>query len=467
MLIILNGHVVDPETGLDEIADVQIVRGRINRMYIHNIGEHYSTDKFDDRDWKKHVYNPEDNDDIENVPDKNERIEVIDAKGMYVLPGFVDLHVHLRDPGLTYKEDIATGSRAAARGGVTTICAMPNTKPVVDNVETLKYVLDKAEKEAVVHVKQLSAITKGMEGKELVDMQAMLDAGAVAFSEDGKSVMDVKLCREAFEKVASLDALIMAHCEDKELVGKGVLNEGVASARYDVCGIPNAVEDIIMARDIFLANDAKTRLHICHCSTKGTVELMRMAKALGANVTAEVCPHHFTLTDADITEANSNYKMNPPLRTEEDVRALIEGLRDGSMSAISTDHAPHSDEEKAVYFDKAPFGIVGLETSAALTYTALVKTGLISMMDMARLMSYNPAKIIGIDEDYGKLALGARADIAIFDPDEEWVVDTAEFASKGHNTPYEGKTLQGRVKATIVHGRIVYSDGIEAVNEDI
>lgn len=466
MLVILNGHVIDPETGLNEIADVEIVRGRIERLYVHNIGEKYEIDKFEDREWKKHAFDP--NKAEAEDTDKNERVQVIDAKGMYIMPGFVDLHVHLRDPGLTYKEDIKTGALAAAKGGVTTICAMPNTKPVVDSVETLKYVLDKAEKEAVVHVKQLSAITKGMEGKELVDMKAMLDAGAVAFSEDGKSVMNINLYKEAMEKASELGALIMAHCEDKELVGKGVLNEGVASEKYGVKGIPNAVEDVIMARDIFLANDAKAKLHICHCSTKGTVELMRMAKRLGVNVTAEVCPHHFTLTDADITEADSNYKMNPPLRKEEDVQALIEGLVDGTMSAISTDHAPHSDEEKAKYFDEAPFGIVGLETSAALTYTALVDTGLMTMMDMVKKMSYNPAKIIGIDDEYGKLSLGARADVVIFNPAEEWVVEPSEFASKGHNTPYAGKLLKGKVKATIVHGKVVYSDEtLQVVNEDI
>jgi dihydroorotase len=343
---------------------------------------------------------------------------------------------------------------------------MPNTKPVVDNVETLKYVLDKAKAEAVVHVKQLSSITKGMEGKELVDMKAMLDAGAVAFSEDGKSVMDVTVTKQAFEKAAALDALIMAHCEDKSLVGKGVLNEGVASKKYGVPGIENAVEDIIMARDIFLANDTNAKLHICHCSTAGTVELMKLAKNLGANVTAEVCPHHFTLTDADITEANSNYKMNPPLRTEADVKALINGLVDGTMSAISTDHAPHSAEEKAKFFDEAPFGIVGLETSAALTYTALVDTGLMSITDMAKKMSYNPAKIIGIDDDYGKLSLGAKADVVIFDPNEEWVVNPDEFASKGHNTPYAGKVLKGRVKATIVDGKVVYCDGDTVVSNE-
>ena len=431
-MVIKDGHVVDPASGLHEKADILISGDTIKEVYVHSKGEKW----------------------------EGEGELCINADGMYVMPGFIDLHVHLRDPGLTYKEDIVTGTKAAAPGGVTTICAMPNTQPVVDSVETLKYITDKADKEGYVHVKQLSAITKGMEGKELVDMEAMLAAGAVAFSEDGKSVMDINVYREAMKEAARLGAVIMAHCEDKNLVGKGVLNEGVASEKYQVCGIPNSVEDVITARDIFLANETNAKLHICHCSTVGTVELMRMAKRLGADVTAEVCPHHFTLTDADITEADSNYKMNPPLRTEKDVKALIGGLVDGTMQAISTDHAPHSDEEKKAYFDKAPFGIVGLETSAALTYTALVSTGLMDIMDMAVKMSYNPAHIIGIDEEYGRLTPDSKADIVIFDPNEEWTVDVARFMSKGHNTPYNGQTLKGRVKTTIVDGELRYNGSI-------
>ncbi len=426
-MIIKNGSIVDPKSSLIYKATVVIEGDKIKKIIPEgkDLGE-------------------------------NDGGETIDATGKYIMPGFIDLHVHLRDPGLTYKEDIATGSAAAARGGVTTICAMPNTKPVVDTVETLKYVHDKAAKEAKVRVKQLSAFTMNMDGKELVDMEAMNAAGAVAFSEDGKSVMDINLYREALKKVADMGALVMAHCEDKDLVGKGVLNEGVASEKYGVPGIPNSVEDVITARDMFLAGELGARLHICHCSTKGTVELMRMAKRMGFKVTAEVCPHHFTLTDADITEADSNYKMNPPLRTEEDVKALIEGLVDGTMDCISTDHAPHSKEEKSKFFTEAPFGITGLETSASLTYTALVNTKLMDIVEMARKMSYNPAKVLGIDEDYGHLSEGAVADIAIFDPNAEWEVKEDEFASKASNTPYIGKVLKGRVTETIVNGKLVY-----------
>lgn len=430
-MLIVNGTVINPQTGFYGKADILVQDKIIKKIYVGGKSEN------------------------ENIMPEEQT--VVDASGCLVMPGFIDLHVHLRDPGLTYKEDIATGSRAAARGGVTTVCAMPNTKPVVDTTDTLRYVLDKADREAVVHVKQLSAITKDMAGKELVDMKAMHEAGAVAFSEDGKSVMDIRLYREAMKKAAELGAVVMAHCEDKDLVGNGVLNEGVASEKYNVAGICNSVEDVITARDILLAAETGAKLHICHCSTRGTVELMRMAKRLGADVTAEVCPHHFTLTDADITEADSNYKMNPPLRKDEDVKALIEGLVDGTMDCISTDHAPHSDEEKRKYFDEAPFGIVGLETSAALTYTALVDTGLMSITDMARKMSYNPARVLGIDDRYGKLAEGAMADIVVFNPDASWTVDVNEFASKGHNTPYNGRKLKGKVMATICDGEIVYN----------
>ena len=425
-MLIKNGSIVDPKSGTITKGTLRIEDNLIKNIY------------------------PE-NGDINFLEEK-----VIDATGKYIMPGFIDLHVHLRDPGLTYKEDIVTGSAAAAKGGVTTICAMPNTRPVVDTVETLNYVHDKAAKEAKVRVKQLSAFTINMEGKELVDMEAMNDAGAVAFSEDGKSVMDINLYREALKKVAAMDALVMAHCEDKDLVGKGVLNEGVASEKYGVPGIPNSVEDVITARDIFLSGELGARLHICHCSTKGTVELMRMAKRMGFKVTAVVCPHHFTLTDADITEADSNYKMNPPLRTEEDVKALIEGLVDGTMDCISTDHAPHGKEEKEKFFTEAPFGITGLETSAALTYTALVDTGLMDIVEMARKMSYNPAKVLEIDNEFGHISEGAVADIAIFDPEAEWEVKEEEFASKASNTPYIGKVLKGRVTHTIVDGKLVY-----------
>lgn len=437
-LLIKNGRVINPATQQDEIQDVLIEDRRI--LQVGTAGSLKAEQKYADTD-------------------PQAEMKVVDATGCFVMPGFVDLHVHFRDPGLTYKEDIETGAKAAARGGVTTVCAMPNTKPVVDSVETLDYVQKKAKDKAVIHVEQLSAVTIGQEGIRLVDMKGMADKGAIAFSEDGKSVMDSALYAEAMKQAAELGAVIMAHCEDKALVRGGVLNQGVASERFGVPGITNSVEDIITARDIFLAKDHGTTLHLCHCSTAGSVELVRMAKRMGVSVTAEVCPHHFTLTDADIEKEDANYKMNPPLRSEMDVQALIRGLQDGTMEVISTDHAPHSREEKAKGFLEAPFGIVGLETSASLTYTALVATGLLSPMQMAEKMSWNPAKVIGIQEERGSIEVGKLADIVIFDPDTEYVVDTEKFASRGKNTPYEGKQLKGQVIMTICEGRIVYQDG--------
>lgn len=390
---------------------------------------------------------------------------VVDATGCYVMPGFIDLHVHLRDPGQTHKEDLLTGAKAAARGGVTTICAMPNTNPAVDTVEVLQDIYQRAE-QAPVHVLQVSAITKGQGGQELVDMAAMKEGGAVAFSEDGKSVMDVTLYEEAMRQAAQLNVPVFAHCEDKALVGKGVLNEGVASERFGVPGISNAVEDIITARDIFLARESGARLHLCHCSTEASVWLVKMAKSMGIPVTAEVCPHHFILTDEDITEENANYKMNPPLRTKRDVKTLIEGLRNGTMDCISTDHAPHHAEEKAGGFEKAPFGIVGLETSASLTYTALVDTGVLSIQQMVQKMSTNPAKVLGVDDCKGYVQIGKDADLVIFDPNVEYVVDVEEFASKGKNTPFAGRKVKGRVRATIVDGRLVYEDTARTVKPE-
>ncbi|MDE7365946.1 MAG: dihydroorotase [Lachnospiraceae bacterium] len=428
-LIIKNGRVLNPATKQDAVMDVMIENSKILQVG----SDHAST-----------------------TEETDEQVQVIDASGCFVMPGFVDLHVHFRDPGLTYKEDIATGARAAARGGVTTVCAMPNTKPVVDCVETLDYIQKKAAETAPIHVEQLSAITVGQNGTELVDMKAMTEKGAIAFSEDGKSVMDILLYAEAMKQAAELGAVVMAHCEDKALVRGGVLNEGVASEKFGVPGITNSVEDVITARDIFLANDYGTKLHLCHCSTAGSVELVRMAKNMGIPVTAEVCPHHFTLTDGDIDKEDANYKMNPPLRSEKDVQALIKGLQDGTMEVISTDHAPHSAEEKAKGFLESPFGIVGLETSASLTYTALVATGILTPMQMAEKMSWNPAKVIGIDGERGSIEAGKLADLVIFDPDAEYTVDVNEFASKGRNTPYNGKQLMGRVRMTICEGKIVY-----------
>ncbi|MCL2354477.1 MAG: dihydroorotase [Oscillospiraceae bacterium] len=424
-VLIKNGRVLNPATEFDGIIDIFIEDDRISKVQ-------------------------------ENITDEAD--VTIDASNKLVMPGFVDIHVHFRDPGFEYKEDIITGSRAAARGGVTTVCAMPNTKPAMDNTQTLQYVLDKAKNSAVIDVMQVSAITKGQDGAELVDMEAMFNIGAIAFSEDGKSIMDINLYKESLKKAAKMGALVMAHCEDKDLVGKGVLNEGAASKKYNVDGISNSVEDVITARDIFLAKEAGAKLHISHCSTEGSLALVKMGKELGADVTVEVSPHHFILSDEDIVTADSNFKMNPPLRSKKDVNAMIQGFRDGTIDAIATDHAPHSREEKALGFSESPVGVVGIETSASLTYTALVETGVISSLEMARKMSYNPAKIIGKQETIGDISVGKYADIVIFDPDKEYAIDVEEFASKSINSPFAGKKVKGKVANTIFRGKVVYDE---------
>ena len=421
-ILIKNGHILNPPTGTDEVMDLYVEGDRVTKM------QKDLTAGADD--------------------------QVIDASGCYVFPGFIDLHVHLRDPGLTAKEDIETGSRAAAHGGYTTIVAMPNTKPVADCPEVIHYVHDKAAEVGLTHVLQVGSVTKGMEGKELSDLSGMIKAGIPAISEDGKSVMDSGLYREAMKIVAKADIPVLAHCEDINLVQGGVINQGNKSKELGVSGISNAVENVIVARDIMLAEETGARLHLCHCSTKESVELVRDAKKKGIKVSGEVCPHHFTLTEDDIVEGDANYKMNPPLRTKADVDALKAGLRDGIMEVISTDHAPHTAEEKAKDLKSAPFGIVGMETAAALTYTELVQGGYLSPMGMAEKMSTNPARILGIDK--GDISLGHLADITIFDPKDTYEIHAVEFAGKGKNMPFEGRKVTGRVVGTILDGRIVY-----------
>lgn len=421
-LLIKNGHVIDPEIKLDMVRDVLIQDNRIVRV-------------------------------DENISDAVD--EVIDANGMYVMPGFIDLHVHLRDPGLTYKETLATGGAAAARGGVTTICAMPNTKPVIDTRKLVEEVHERAKKESPVHVIQIGAITKEQKGEELADIKGMGEAGCHAISEDGKSVMNASLYRKAMKIAKENGISIFAHCEDITMVEGGVMNADAKAEELGLKGITNAVEDVIVARDILLAKETGVRLHLCHCSTKDSVEMIRLAKEEGLPVTGEVCPHHFTLCTDDIKENDGNYKMNPPLRSRKDVEALKAGLASDIMDVISTDHAPHSEEEKNQPMEKSPFGIVGLETSAALTYTELVKPGIISMMQMAEKMSYNPAQILGLTEK-GSVSEGKIADLVIFDAEKEYRIDTASFASKGKNTPFQGYPVSGEVACTIVDGKVVY-----------
>lgn len=429
-ILIKNGRILDPAQKLDRIADLWILDGKVEKIT-----------ECSDRELQ--------------APEAD---EVLDAAGCFVMPGFIDLHVHLRDPGLTHKETLESGSRAAARGGYTTICAMPNTKPVMDAPEKVRELLGRAETEAEVHVLQIGAITVGQEGEALADLAGMAEAGVCAFSEDGKSVMDVRLYEKAMEEAARLGVPIFAHCEDKQLVGKGALQKGPKAEELSVEGISNAVEDIITARDIILAKETNVRLHLCHCSTAGSVTMIREGKKAGVKLTAEVCPHHFTLTAEDIPGADTNYKMNPPLRNRADVEALKAGLKEGVIEVISTDHAPHHAEEKAKPMAEAPFGIVGLETAAALTFTELVEPGVLTPLQMAACMSWNPARVL--DSERGTLQMGRPADVVVFDPKAEYAIDKEQFLSKGKNTPFDGRRVKGKTLVTIVDGRIVYRESI-------
>lgn len=370
------------------------------------------------------------------------------------MPGFIDMHVHLRDPGQEHKETVETGLRAAVHGGFTTIVAMPNTKPVVDNPDVVRYVHNKAQDIGLAHVLQAGSMTMGERGEELSDIEGMVEAGIPGLSEDGKSVMNARLCREAMALAVKYDIPIFAHCEDINLVNGGVVNEDGNAKRLGQKGISNSVEDVIAARDMILARETGAALHLCHCSTKGSVQMLKFAKQTGLRVTAEACPHHFTLTSSDIREDDANYKMNPPLRTQEDVDALREGLREDIIDVIATDHAPHTAIEKGEGIRRAPFGITGLETAASLVMTELVDQGYLTMMQMAEKMSYNPAKILGLDR--GTVEEGKTADLVVFDPQQEYVVNPAEFYSKGKNTPFAGRKVKGVVIATIVDGRVVY-----------
>ena len=444
-LMIKGGRVLDPATKTDMIADILIEDG-----VVKTIGTKL----------------------------KVKADETIDATGKYIMPGFIDLHVHLRDPGLTDKETVETGAAAAAKGGYTTIMAMPNTKPVVDNSDVLSYVLNKGKTVTRVHVHQAGAVTVGMEGNKLTDMEDMVRHGAIAFSEDGKSVMDTRLCRDAMHEIAKLDVVFLDHCEEKSLVNGGVINEDHNCERLGLPGIHNTVENVIASRDYLLATEAGARLHLCHCSTKEVVGMLRAAKQYGHQITAEVCPHHFTLTSDDIPSAPEevqncdntptlskmpaskaglemvNYKMNPPLRSEADRQALIAGLKDGSIDCIATDHAPHTAEDKNKGMLDAPFGIVGLETAAALTYSELVLKDVLTPLQMAEKMSYNPAKILRLDA--GTITEGKDADLVIFDPNATYTIDKNTFVSKSKNTPFHGRTVTGRVDMTIIGGNIVY-----------
>ena len=431
-ILLKGGRVINPAENRDETADVLIENGKVKKI---------------DRDISE-----------------SEADRVISAKDCYVMPGFIDMHVHFRDPGYEQKEDIFSGMQAAAHGGYTTVLTMPNTRPAADNPDVIHYVHNKAKAGQCIHVLQVGAITKGQKGEELADIESLVEAGCPAISEDGKTVMDASLCMDAMAEAARLHIPVLAHCEDRNMVQKGVINEGEKSKEFGLPGIKNTVEDLIIARDIILAKETGAQLHLCHCSTKNSVWMVKSAKEVGVKVSAEVCPHHFTLSTDDMKEPDPNYKMNPPLRTKEDVQALKEGLRDGIMEVISTDHAPHTFDDKNCSMQEAPFGIVGLETAASLTYTELVLGGYLTPMKMAACMSYNPAGIIGIDK--GDISEGKPADIVIFDPKKTYRIDKNTFASKGKNTPFDGREVTGRVKCTICDGEVVYMDEAEDQDED-
>ena len=416
-LLIKNAHVVSPADGINDVLDILIEGGKIAR-----IGKDLHAD------------------------------EEINAEGLYAVPGLTDMHVHLRDPGQTQKEDIITGCRAAAAGGVTSLLAMPNTAPAVDNPETVRYILDKA-KNADAKVYVAASVTKGLKSIEPTDLEALKNAGAAALSDDGRPVENTKFLSDAMKKAPKLGMTVAAHCEDLFLADGGKINEGEVSRALGIKGIPASAEDCGTAREIALAAAENVPIHICHVSTKTSVALVRDAKRRGVKVTAETAPHYFSLTEKELLKRDADYRMNPPLRTAEDVKAIIEGLQDGTLDCIATDHAPHTPEEKAD-FEKAPNGSIGMETSLAVGITYLVKTGLLTFDELVRKMSVNPAKILGIEA--GSLSAGSSADIALVDINEQWTVDVDSLHGKSKNTPFKGMTLTGRVKKTILGGRVVF-----------
>ncbi len=384
--------------------------------------------------------------------EKNE--EVIDAKGLHVFPGLIDMHVHLREPGFEYKEDIESGCKAAVKGGFTQICCMPNTAPIADNKVVISYIRHRAEEVNLCKVRPVGAITKGEEGEQLADIGEMKKAGAVAISDDGKAVKSSRLMRLAMEYAGGFNMKCLCHCEDKELSDGGVVNEGYNSTLAGLKGIPRAAEDVSISREICLAESLGVPVHICHVSTFSGVRLIRDAKRAGVKVTAETCPHYFAATDDLITGFDTNTKVNPPIREEKDRQAILEGLKDGTLDCIVTDHAPHHPNDKNVEYNLAAFGISGIETSFGFAVTYLYKTGILTLPEIAAKMSGNPARILGLEG--GEIAEGAAADLTIADLEEEWTVDSSKFLSKGKNTPFNGRKLSGSIKYTIVDGNVKY-----------
>lgn len=421
MLAIKNGRVIDPFSGRDELTDIYIDGGKIAA-----IGG--PARDFD---------------------------EMIPAKGLVVSPGLVDMHVHFRDPGFTYKEDILSGGMAAAAGGFTSVLCMPNTSPVVDSAETVEYVLSKG-RQSPVNILTCAAVTIGQKGGSLTDFAGLSAAGASALSDDGMPVDSALVMRQALIEAKKAGMLIISHCEDGGLVEGTAVNEGRLSRLLSLPGRPAIAEELVVARDAMLAADTGGKVHIAHVSTGKSVDIIRKAKAAGVSITAETCPQYFCLTEDEVLKSGTMAKVNPPLRTEADRLAIIEGLADGTLDAIVTDHAPHSAEEKSLPILKAPSGMAGLETSLALSLKALYHGGILSLPQLISKMSMKPSEILGLNS--GRIVVGGAADIVIFDPDEKWTVQPSDFRSKARNTPFAGMEVRGRVKYTIVNGSVVYED---------
>lgn len=421
-LLLTGGRVIDPAANRDEVADVLVVDGRIAAI---------------DRSL--------------SPPDGAERM---DAKGLVVAPGLIDVHVHLREPGREDAETVTTGARAAAAGGFTTVCAMPNTDPVTDNQAAVGFIVKQAAAAGGARVYPIAAVSLGQRGEQLAEFGELVHAGAVAVSDDGRPVASSHLMRAAIEYAMTFDIPVADHCEDPTLVQGGAMHEGVVSTRLGLKGIPAAAEEIMVARDVLLAELTGGHVHLCHMSTRGSVALIRWAKDRGVHVTAEATPHHFTLNHEACTEYDTNTKMNPPLREEEDVDAIRSALADGTIDAIASDHAPHHYEDKERDFDDAPFGVVGLETALGLALTELVENGVLTLPDVIRRMSTEPARAFRLPG--GTLQRGSTADLVVFDPARRWVVDPERFLSKSRNTPFAGRELQGVVRRTLVGGHTVY-----------
>jgi dihydroorotase len=422
--VLRGGRVIDPSQNLDATGDLILEDGKTG-AFETAAGASYGDD-----------------------------IRVIDCAGLVVSPGFIDVHCHLREPGREDVETIATGARAAAVGGFTAVCAMPNTQPVTDNQAAVGFVLRQGQMANAARVHPIGAISLGQKGEALAEFGEMVGAGAVAVSDDGRPVASAHLMRTALEYARTFGIPVADHCEEPTLAAGGAMNEGIVSARLGLKGIPAEAEEIMVIRDILLARRTGGHVHLCHMSTKGSVELIRWGKERGIRVTAEACPHHLSLTENEVNGYNTNAKMNPPLRTEEDVEAIREAVRDGTIDLVATDHAPHHYDEKEREFSDAPNGIVGLETALAVVVKWLVKPGIIDLPTLIQRMSVSPARTFGLPG--GSLQRGAVADVTVFDPTREWKVDAANFVSKGRNSPYSGHTLQGVVMCTIVGGRIVH-----------